>query len=98
MNTAELVRLLRGRRWVALTGAGISTDSGIPDYRGQGSPPRTPMNIAQFMGDVQYRRRFWAGASVGRRPDQRSAIAYAASFFATGAFLRRATFGKPPRP
>ena len=48
-----------------LTGAGISTDSGIPDYRGKGSPPRTPMRIDQYMEDPQYRRRFWAGARVG---------------------------------
>lgn len=50
-----------------LTGAGLSTDSGIPDYGGAGTPPRTPMSIDQFSNEDSYRRRFWAGARVGAR-------------------------------
>lgn len=63
LNAAAI--LLRGHRILALTGAGISTDSGIPDYRGPNATPRSPMTYQQFISDPGFRRHFWARNHVG---------------------------------
>ncbi|MFG1933979.1 NAD-dependent protein deacetylase [Mycobacterium sp. NPDC048908] len=67
MEAPELVALLYGRRVAVLTGAGMSTDSGIPDYRGPDSPPSNPMTIRQFTADPLFRQRYWARNHVGWR-------------------------------
>jgi NAD-dependent deacetylase sirtuin 4 len=63
----ELARLLAGKRAVALTGAGCSTESGIPDYRGPQTrhKKRNPLNYQDFMKKPEARRRYWARAVLG---------------------------------
>jgi NAD+-dependent protein deacetylase sirtuin 4 len=63
----RLCDLLRKRRVVVLTGAGCSTESGIPDYRGKGRPerPRGPIQHDAFTRSADVRRRYWARATVG---------------------------------
>ncbi len=51
--------------WLVLTGAGVSTDSGIPDYRGPGSIARTPMTYQEFVATPRARQNYWARAHVG---------------------------------
>jgi len=59
---AELAAGVRSSRYlVAFTGAGISTESGIPDFRGpQGIWKRMrPIELSEFLSDPQARREYW---------------------------------------
>ncbi|MFC8420419.1 NAD-dependent protein deacetylase [Streptomyces sp. NPDC057236] len=59
---------------VVLSGAGISTESGIPDYRGEGGSlsRHTPMTYQDFTGSDRARRRYWARSHLGWRTFRRA--------------------------
>jgi NAD-dependent SIR2 family protein deacetylase len=64
----RLVELLRGRNITVLTGAGLSTESGIPDYRGPDGKRRVvPMTYGEFVASPANRQRYWARSFVGWR-------------------------------
>ena len=62
-----LADLCRGRRVVVLSGAGCSTESGIPDYRGEGTRARArnPVRFDAYVHDPVARTRYWARAMIG---------------------------------
>ena len=64
----RLVELMRGGNITVLSGAGLSTESGIPDYRGPDGKRRVvPMTYGEFVASPANRQRYWARSFVGWR-------------------------------
>jgi NAD-dependent SIR2 family protein deacetylase len=61
--------VLQHRRLVVLTGAGCSTESGIPDYRDSSGSwkGQTPVEFLPFMREGSVRSRYWARSLIGWR-------------------------------
>ena len=67
-HVSALADLVRPGRVVVLSGAGLSTESGIPDYRGRSGAAvrrQAPMTHQAFVSDPLARRRYWARSHVG---------------------------------
>jgi NAD-dependent SIR2 family protein deacetylase len=64
---SALAALVRGKTVVALTGAGLSTESGIPDYRSPTALARSrrPIHGPEFVRSETVRRRYWARSALG---------------------------------
>lgn len=55
----ELAEAVRGGGVLVVSGAGMSTDSGLPDYRGTGSTPKPPIDLDMFVSDPVWYRWLW---------------------------------------
>ncbi|MEU5894964.1 NAD-dependent protein deacetylase [Streptomyces venezuelae] len=69
-DLSAVVAAVRAGGVVVLSGAGLSTESGIPDYRGEHGAFRrnhVPMTYQEFIGSEDARRRYWARSQLGRR-------------------------------
>jgi NAD-dependent SIR2 family protein deacetylase len=64
---AELARRLEAGGVLVLSGAGVSTDSGIPDYRDEHGAwkGQAPVQFRDFVGSEAIRRRYWARSMLG---------------------------------
>jgi NAD-dependent SIR2 family protein deacetylase len=67
VSVEELTRLVGKGGALVLSGAGLSTESGIPDYRGPSARKVTPMTYQTFTRDPLARRRYWARSQLGWR-------------------------------
>jgi NAD-dependent SIR2 family protein deacetylase len=74
-EVGRLAQLVEAGDVMVLSGAGLSTESGIPDYRGPTGALRTtlPMTYQAFVGDPAARRRYWARSQLGWRVIARAA-------------------------
>ncbi|MFH8282311.1 NAD-dependent protein deacetylase [Streptomyces antibioticus] len=68
-DLGQVTEALGGGGLLVLSGAGISTESGIPDYRGEGGSlsRHTPMTYQDFTASAHARRRYWARSHLGWR-------------------------------